>query len=401
MNILFLSIGKIDSIKIRGVTTDLLREFHSHGHCVHVASARERKYGLPTTDYWENGVNYLQIRTGNITKTNLLEKGISTLTLERKFLKAIKKYYKNTKFDLVLFTTPPVTFERVVRYVKKRDNARTYLLLKDIFPQNAVDLGMFSEHSVLYKYFRKKETKLYRISDYLGCMSPANVEFIRCNNSEIPSDTIEVCPNSAELVDISLTKEEMMQIRKQYDIPLEGVVFIYGGNLGKPQGIDFLIECVKSNASITHTFFVVAGSGTEYKKLGQFFEVEKPKNARLLPRLPKEEFDKLVVASDIGLIFLDRRFTIPNFPSRLLSYMQASIPVLAATDVNTDIGMIIEEGEFGFWCEHGDLQAFNSCVSKLMDPKLRKKMGANARRYLEAHYTARHSYEIIMKHFEK
>ena len=99
------------------------------------------------------------------------------------------------------------------------------------------------------------------------------------------------------------------------------------------------------------------------------------------------------------MIFLDRRFTIPNFPSRLLSYMQASIPVLAATDINTDIGKIIEEGNFGYWCESGDINKFNEHLVKLCDENERKKLGANARRYLEEHYTVRRSYEIIMKHF--
>ena len=59
----------------------------------------------------------------------------------------------------------------------------------------------------------------------------------------------------------------------------------------------------------------------------------------------------LANSCDVGLIFLDKRFTIPNFPSRLLSYMQASMPVLAATDVNTDIGKVIEEGESDIGCE--------------------------------------------------
>jgi len=99
------------------------------------------------------------------------------------------------------------------------------------------------------------------------------------------------------------------------------------------------------------------------------------------------------------LIFLDRRFTIPNFPSRLLSYMQASMPVLAATDVNTDLGDVIEKGKFGFWCESGDVEAFNRKLQLLCDADLRKQMGQYARKYLENHFTVKHTYEIIMNHF--
>src|SRR5699024_710522 len=138
-------------------------------------SPRERKYNLPTEISEKQGVKYLNIKTGNIQKTNLLEKGISTLTIENKFLNALKKYYSDISFDIILYVTPPITFSNIVKYVKKRDGAMSYLLLKDIFPQNAVDINLFSSNGLLYRFFRKKEKQLYNVSDYIGCMSSANV----------------------------------------------------------------------------------------------------------------------------------------------------------------------------------------------------------------------------------
>ena len=55
--------------------------------------------------------------------------------------------------------------------------------------------------------------------------------------------------------------------------------------------------------------------------------------------LPKADYETIVASCDVGMIFLDHRFTIPNFPSRMLSYMKAKIPILAVTDPNTDVGM--------------------------------------------------------------
>jgi len=400
LKLLFLTLSRIEDINQRGIYSDLLRQFRDNGHMVYVASPRERRLNLPTEYINEKGVNFLRIKIGNITKTNIIEKGISTIMVETLFLKQLKKYFNNVKFDLVIYSTPPITFEKVIRYVKSRDNAKSYLLLKDIFPQNAVDLNMFSKKSPIYWYFRNKEKRLYQISDYIGCMSPANVDYILKNNPEIPAEIVEVCPNSIEPLQLEKDEEEIMQIRKKYNIPLNKTVFIYGGNLGKPQGIDFLIECLMSNKDNNQVYFVIAGSGTEFYKLKAYFDNEKPRNAQLFTQLPKSQYETLVSSCDVGLIFLDRRFTIPNFPSRLLSYMQASMPVLAATDVNTDIGKIIENGNFGFWCESRDVKEFNEKLKKLCDVSLQKQMGANARRYLEENYTARHSYEIIMRHFE-
>lgn len=258
---------------------------------------------------------------------------------------------------------------------------------------------MLSKKSLLYNYFRKKETRLYENSDYIGCMSPMNVKYLIKNNPGIPKNKVEVNPNTVEPQNIDVSKSQKRNIREKYNLPLDKSVFIYGGNLGKPQGIDFLIKCIQRNEENINSYFLIVGSGTEFNKLQNYFKNEQPKNAKLLSQLPKEDYELLANTCDIGLIFLDKRFTIPNFPSRLLSYMQASIPVLATTDPNTDIGEIIENGNFGYWCISDDVEKFNDLVIRMSDGTLQKKMGKNARKYLEENYTSQHSYDIIMNHF--
>lgn len=109
----------------------------------------------------------------------------------------------------------------------------------------------------------------------------------------------------------------------------------------------------------TESLFLVVGNGTEYGLLEDYATKAKQANFKLMKNLPKDDYDTLVGACDVGMIFLDHRcFTIPNFPSRLLSYMQAKLPVLAVTDSNTDIGKVIVDGGFGWWCESNDEESF-------------------------------------------
>lgn len=403
MNILFLTLLDFSTIEESGIYTDLMREFVKNDHKVYIISPTEKRKKQPTWLIENENFNILKLQIGNIQKTNLIEKGISTLTLESKFRWGIKSYFSDVKFDLVIYSTPPITLQKAVEYVKKRDNATAYLLLKDIFPQNAVDLSMIKKTGIkglFYDYFRSKEKRLYELSDYIGCMSKANVDFLLKHNPEISPSIVEICPNSIEPLKIQKDEKRIVEIKEKYSIPLDKTIFIYGGNLGKPQGIDFLMECLKANKANDQVYFVIAGSGTEFTKLKSTFDCEKLTNAQLFAQLPKDDYEVLANSCDVGLIFLDKRFTIPNFPSRLLSYMQASMPVLAATDVNTDIGQVIEHGEFGYWCESSDVEQFNKKVQQLCDIELRKQMGVNARRYLEDNYTAKHSYEIIMSHFK-
>ena len=400
MNVLFMTIGKMDNIEEHTIYCDLLRYFRDAGHSVYTISPYEKRTGLQTAYEEKNGIHMLHVRTGNVTgMVSLIEKGLAQLSIEPIFIKAIKKYYSNVKFDLVMYSTPPITFCNAIEYVKRRDNAKTYLLLKDIFPQNAVDIGMMSKSGIkghLYKFFRNKEKKLYGLSDYIGCMSPANVEYVKQNNPEIDSYRVEVCPNCIEVVDKSINEEERRSIRKKYDIPLEKRVFVYGGNLGKPQGIDFLIECLHSQENSKDNYFLIVGDGTEYGKIEEFVKSSNQNNIRLMKRLPQEDYDTMVGACDVGMIFLYHRFTIPNFPSRVLSYMQAKIPVLACTDSNTDIGKIIEEAGFGSWCESNDVNGFVECVNKIMQIQSVAEKEWN---YLNKYYSTRNGYDIIMKHF--
>ena len=398
MNILFLSLSRFDDINVRGIYSDLMREFIKRGNDVYIASPIERRFGKSTFLIEYDHCQILKIKTLNIQKTNVIEKGIGTLLLAYQFNRAIKKYWGNIRFDLVLYATPPITINGVIESVKKRCGCRSYLMLKDIFPQNAVDLGMIKERGFLYNLFRKKEKHLYEISDRIGCMSPANCTYLIKNNPDIDPDKVELCPNAIEPIEApKISDQERNSLLAELEIPTNKTLFIYGGNLGKPQGLDFLLKVIEANEHRDNSFIVVVGSGTEYSKIQRWFNEKRPKNARLLSTLPKQEYDNLVRTCQIGLIFLDSRFTIPNFPSRLLSYLENSMSVLLATDVNTDIGRIAEKERFGLWCENGDLEKFLVNMD-IISSDLGFQMGVNGHNYLKENYIVSKVADIIINH---
>ena len=387
MNILFLTLADFRSYSEHNIYCDLLRELIARGHQVYCISPTEQRTGIET--HFEEDGHLLKLRIGNTQKTGIIEKGISTVMIEPQFIAAIKKHFADIRFDLVLYSTPPITLAGAIRYVKKRDGARTYLMLKDIFPQNAVDIGMMAKSgpkAVLYSYFRNKEKQLYALSDRIGCMSRANVDFVLKHNKDISPDRVEVFPNCIEPQDVSVSPEERVALRDKYGIPRDRKVFVYGGNLGKPQGIPFIIQCLKQLDGKTDAFLLIVGSGTEFGKLEEYFRTAKPKNMKLMSHLPKDDYDRMVAACDVGLIFLDDRFTIPNFPSRLLAYMQAGLPVIACTDPNTDIGQVAVDGGFGWWCRANDAEAFAKAVEEACAADL-SAMAEKEGRYLLEHYT--------------
>lgn len=403
MNILFLTMNIFTDINMHNIYSDLMQRFILGGHKPYIVTPREKKTGEKTQCLDFGDYCILKVRVGNLSNVSLIEKGISTVTIENCFKRAIDKHLGSVDFDLILYSTPPITFSGVVRKMKKKCNAVTYLMLKDIFPQNAVDIGMFSKNGPIYKYFRSKEKSLYAISDYIGCMSEANVRFLCENNIGLDKDKIEICPNSITVphVPTKVSKEEKSVVRKKYNIPQDKTVFLYGGNLGKPQGIDFLIDCLKCERENEKAFFVIIGSGSEHGKLEEYLKQSRQGNLIVLNALPKTEYDKLTSCCDVGMIFLDYRFTIPNFPSRVLSYMQAAMPVLCVTDEASDIGDEAEIGHFGFKCPSNSTEEFHKEICKICDLDNIAEYGDNAYSYLCENYNVDVSYNAIVKHIKK
>ncbi|MBU3205217.1 glycosyltransferase family 4 protein [Clostridium algidicarnis] len=386
----------------RGIYTDLVRELANKGVNMYVVSPRQKRDELPTELSKQGNINILKVKTGNITSTkSFVEKGISTLKIEEQYLNAIKGNFKGIQFDMIMYSTPPITFNKIIRYYKKHHNSKTYLVLKDIFPQNAVDIGLMKKDGVLYKVFRNKEINLYKNSDTIGCMSNGNLDYILEHNKYIDKDKVEIFPNAIEPISRKGNIEKDKEILEKYNISQDDTLFVYGGNLGKPQGIDFLLKVVNEFHKVDNGHLLIVGSGTEFNKINNHIENIKPKRVSIFERLPKKEYDKLIGCADVGLIFLDHRFTIPNFPSRLTSYMENSLPILASTDSNTDIKDVLLESGSGFWCESTDVDEFIKYAQKLsIDKVVRQDMGLNGRKYLEQHYDIRETVNILLNHLE-
>ncbi len=412
MNVLFLTLVSFDSIQNKNLYCDLLREFVKNGHKVFVVSPIEKRMGVATHIVEEDNTVILRLRIGNTQKTNIIEKGISTLLIKKQFKSGIKKFFSDIKFDLVLYSTPPITLVGAVSYIKNRDGAKTYLLLKDIFPQNAVDLGMMKEKGIkglIYRHFRNQEKALYAISDRIGCMSTANVTYVLEHNPEIKEKNtknissvgqaiVQVCPNSVEPINKGVSQEKRTELREKYDLPLNKRIVVYGGNLGKVQSIDYLIDCLKSQENRDDLYFLIVGAGVDSYKLKDYISKSKPSNIKLLGFLPKEEFDYMISCCDVGMIITDYRFTIPNFPSRLLAYLASELPVMCVTDNATDIGDVVCENGFGWKTSSDTVDNFKACIDLIMkknDAELHS-MGLKGYDYLEREYSVDNSYKIIM-----
>ena len=390
MDILYLTL-KNPNLSETGIYPDLVHALVRAGHKVTICFADSPKNTPVTTMTVEYGVRILKVNVGEMFGVNFIKKGINTLRVEGRMTQAIDEYLSQEHFDMVLYATPPVTFAKVVDYCKSTFHCMAFLMLKDIFPQNAVDIGLFRKNGPLYFFFRNKERNLYELSDMIGCMSEANRTYLMEHNPTIPKDQVILFPNT-----IRVPAFNERQFEAFYSNVNRKLRFVFGGNMGKPQAIDYLMDVILYEESPAYPYveFIFVGNGSESDYVKQI--CAECDNATFIDYLPPEEYNELMDNCDVGIVSLDARFTIPNYPSRMLGYMSMAKPMIACTDDVTDVKeLLTEQAKCGLWCRSDDISGFWACVEILLDSEVRKILGLNGRRYLEKYFDVRRSVKLL------
>lgn len=388
MNILYLSAVPFKMDKNPSIYTDLIQELTNFGDKVTVISVDSSLKPFQVNRVAQKNIDLIYIGSFQLYNVNILKKGLAIVSLPFFMKRAIKKV-DITKFDLILYETPPITWAGIVNQIKNKNNIKSFLMLKDIFPQNAVDIGLIKKESLIFRYFKRKEKLLYKVSDYIGCMSKGNMEYIIKNNPEIPKEKIYYFPNTKKD-----TGNEEINFNKGK------LKFVYGGNMGLPQGVLNIAPAISSFKNDEDIEFVFVGKGTEWNKINEYFKEQK--NVKVLESLPREEYEKLLSSCDAGFIFLDSRFTIPNYPSRTLAYLEKGIPIIAATDKNTDIKDLITNNKVGLWSCSDDINSLIENIKTIKENvEKRKKFSKNARELFLKEFQVEKSVSLLHKYINK
>jgi L-fucosamine transferase len=385
MNILYLSAVPFKFDKNPSIYTDLIQELTGFGDKVTILSITSDLKPFQIKKISKKNIDLIYIGSFQLYNVNIFRKGLSILSLPFFMRRAIKGLDLK-KFEVVLYETPPITWAGIVKEIKKKNKIKSFLMLKDIFPQNAVDIGLMKKEGVIFKYFKRKEKLLYEISDYIGCMSKGNMDYILKNNPEISQEKVYYFPN---------TKKDTGN--RSMDFEKENLQFVYGGNMGLPQGVLNIAPAITYFKNDKGIEFIFVGKGTEWNKINEYFKEQK--NVKVLESLPREEYEKLLSTCDAGFIFLDSRFTIPNYPSRTLAYLEKGIPIIAATDKNTDIRNLVQDNNVGLWSCSDDIASLieNIKIMKKNNEK-RKEFSKNARELFLKEFQVEKSVELLHKY---
>jgi hypothetical protein len=323
MKILFFSLIPVHTLVEKGIYADMINEFNEQGDSVDYYFPSNKPYFSQEKNVTFNSID---INENPQKQTNFIKKFFLYLEIEKKFSQLIKQSKKN--YDVLIIVTPSIFQLKFLHaFRNKNQGAKVVLLLKDIFPDNAIDLGILKNRfpmNILIYYFKKLEKKLYNQVDHIGCMTPLNIKYISNKHKNL-TNKLFLSPNSIKPYEIPVK-----ETRNSLGLPLDKTILIFVGNIGLPQDPEF-IKKVLTNMNDNY-YFIFIGKGSHYTKI--------PLQSNILiinNQISQEIIDQYLINSDFGLIFLSNQFSIPNFPSKILNYINARLPILSFTNNFNDL----------------------------------------------------------------
>jgi glycosyltransferase involved in cell wall biosynthesis len=342
----------------------------------------------------EEGVQVARIRTGEIKTGAKAFRALREMRLPSQLWRAGRRFFQANPCDLVIFYSPTIFFAPLVRTLKKLWSCPAYLILRDIFPQWAVDAGLMRRGSMVYQFFRRQEAQQYAVADVITVQSRGDLDYFRREFSHLRS-RIEVLHNW------TITEEPRAGWRQHRSrLGLQGkTVFFYGGNIGVAQDLDNILRLAAGVADHPGLHFLLVGEGTEVPRLKDAIAARNISNITVLPAVAQHEYLDLLTEFDIGLITLDRRLTTHNIPGKLLGYFQCGLPVLASVNPGNDLHELIRSAHVGFCLDNGEDEALRAAALELArSAGLRARMGANGRKLLEENFSASSAVRRIFEH---
>ena len=271
---------------------------------VAVENKNETEY---TFGYVGSNIEYKLFKRKNSSHSNIISRYIrDTITNIREAIAILKLENVDVLFEDVSYSS----FWTVK--AAKMKKIKVVAMLQDVWPDNAVQSGLISEQSFLYKYFEMWQKSVYKNADRIICISDDMKNFISSKNvDEKKIDVIYNWGYSDEIVDIPWEENKFV---KKYNLDRDKFYAIYAGNIGKMQNVGIIVETAKKLQNRRDIHFLIVGDGVKKKEIEKM--AEKQKNITLLPMQPSELALHIYSAAGVNLIPLVSGGTKTALPSK-------------------------------------------------------------------------------------
>lgn len=339
---------------------DISREFVRQGHQLTVM--------LPSADLGQSwlmgemdGVQVLRLKAPRTKDIDYVRRTISEFMMPFSMLRNLRRSpLADVRWDGVVWYAPTIFLGPIASALKRRSNCKGYLIIRDIFPEWAVDMGLMGR-GLPYRFFSAVARYQYSVADTIGVQTPGNLAYFDdwANKS---GRTVEVLQNwlgQASHPDCSIQVS---------NTPLAGRhVFVYAGNMGVAQGMDILLDLAERMRARRDVGFLFVGRGSEAKRLAALAQTRELDNVVFHDEIDPDEIPGLYAQCHVGLVALDPRHKSHNIPGKFLTYMQSGLPVLGCINRGNDLAEIIRRENVGRVSEDNSVVTLHRLAEELLD----------------------------------
>ena len=318
---------------------DLAQQFAALGHrpvVIVPASMSDKPWIVERLD----GIEVLRVAAPPTRAASFVRRALAEMWLPFAMYRNIRKSpLRRAKWDIVAWYSPPIFFGPLIWKLRHNSGARTYLILRDIFPEWAVDLGLVRKGPV-YLVFKAVAALQYAVSEAIGVQTPSNLVYL--SRWASPRRRIEVLHNW-----LAVTPDVGCSIAVRNTALAGRKIFVYIGNMGVAQGMDIFMELIQSLRHREDIGFLFVGRGSEFAKLEAEKAARDLNNVLFFDEIDSSEIPGLLAQCHVGLVALHPDHKTHNIPGKFVSYVQYGLPVLARVNGGTDLERIIEDEGVG------------------------------------------------------
>jgi glycosyltransferase involved in cell wall biosynthesis len=339
---------------------DLAREFAHQGHSLCVL--------LPATGQCESwkleefdGAQLLRLKAPHIKDINLVRRGFAEVVMPFAMLWNFRKSpLAKKRWDAVVWYSPSIFHGPLVSALKKSTGCKSYLIIRDVFPEWARDMGLMGP-GLPYLFFSFVARYQYSVADMIGVQSHSNLLYFS-QLLKVPGWKLEVLENW-----LGKPAQERCSIRVNQTILAGRKIFVYAGNMGVAQGMDIFLDLAEKLISSKDIGFLFVGRGSDKPRLKALTHLRQLDNVLFFDEIEPDEIPDLYAQCSVGIVALDTRHKFHNIPGKFLTYMQSGLPVLAKINAGNDLAQLIRDENVGKVCEANHVEDLLQLAEELLN----------------------------------
>lgn len=346
---------------------DLVHEFTRQGHsiCVFLPVSQQEAWRLEGFD----GAQVLRLKAPRTKNVGYVRRTFAELLMPFAMWWNIRKSpLHDAQWDAVVWYSPSIFFGPLVSWFRQSSSCKSYMIIRDIFPEWTVDMGLMRK-GLVYRFYDAIARYQYSVADVVGVQTSGNLAYF-LEWEKQPNRRLEVLQN---WLDKPAHAECSIRID---ETELKGRrVLVYAGNMGVAQGLDIFFDVIESMRERSEVGFLFVGRGAEAARLKEEAQQRKLDAVVFFDEIDPDEIPGLYAQCDAGIVSLDSRHKSHNIPGKFLTYMQSGLPVLAKINSGNDLAQLIRDERVGQVCENNEIEDLLLAMQRLLvqidsDPEL-------------------------------